>query len=391
MNTIKNLSCVVLLALLAACGGSKKDDNATINDLKAKIEKQKADKAKADADLKKLEADLIRMDSASATLAKIKLVAVIPVVTQPFEHFIDLIGRVDADNISYITPRLGPGQVKQIYITEGQLIKKGQLVLKLDDAIVRQQITAAKKTMDGVKTQLSYARNVYQRQKNLWEQGIGTEVQLLTLKTSVESLENQLVAADEQVKILVEQLKTANVYSDVTGVVDQLNVRVGETFVGATAMGPQIRVVNKSSLKVVANIPENYSLRVQRGTPVVINIPDANTTVNSSINLISQSVEANMRGFMAEAKIPSNTALRPNQSANMRVKDYSVANAIVIPSSMVQADEVGKYVYVATKASNGKTYAHKVVVVVGETYGSNVEIKGGLQAGAEGQLISVVK
>jgi len=388
---------------VTSCSNSKKDGAATINDLKAKIEKEKKEKATNDAELKKLEADLLRMDSNTAMAAKVKLVSTMSVTTQAFEHFIDLLGRVDADNVSYISPRGMGGQVKAIYIKEGQFVKRGQLVLKLDDAIVRQQILAARKAMDGIKTQLNFAKNIYQRQKNLWEQGIGTEVQLITAKTNVESLENQLVAANEQVKVAIEQLNTANVYSDVSGIADRVNIRIGETFVGATQIGGQIVIINKNTLKVKVNVPENYLTRLRTGTPVLINIPDAQkVNIPSSISLISQSIDANLRGFMAEAKIPSDGSLKPNQTAIMRIKDYSATNAIVIPINMVQTDENGKYVFTMLKSSNGKTTAHKVPVIIGEVYGDNVEIKSGLNAGEqlitegyqslyEGQSVSVIK
>ncbi len=388
---------------VTSCSNSKKDGAATINDLKAKIEKEKKEKATNDAELKKLEADLLRMDSNTAMAAKVKLVSTMSVTTQAFEHFIDLLGRVDADNVSYISPRGMGGQVKAIYIKEGQFVKRGQLVLKLDDAIVRQQILAARKAMDGIKTQLNFAKNIYQRQKNLWDQGIGTEVQLITAKTNVESLENQLVAANEQVKVAIEQLNTANVYSDVSGIADRVNIRIGETFVGATQMGGQIVIINKNTLKVKVNVPENYLTRLRTGTPVLINIPDAQkVNIPSSISLISQSIDANLRGFMAEAKIPSDGSLKPNQTAIMRIKDYSATNAIVIPINMVQTDENGKYVFTMLKSSNGKTTAHKVPVIIGEVYGDNVEIKSGLNAGEqlitegyqslyEGQSVSVIK
>ena len=388
---------------VTSCSNSKKDGAATINDLKAKIEKEKKEKATNDAELKKLEANLLRMDSNTAMAAKVKLVSTMSVTTQAFEHFIDLLGRVDADNVSYISPRGMGGQVKVIYIKEGQFVKRGQLVLKLDDAIVRQQILAARKAMDGIKTQLNFAKNIYQRQKNLWDQGIGTEVQLITAKTNVESLENQLVAANEQVKVAIEQLNTANVYSDVSGIADRVNIRIGETFVGATQMGGQIVIINKNTLKVKVNVPENYLTRLRTGTPVLINIPDAQkVNIPSSISLISQSIDANLRGFMAEAKIPSDGSLKPNQTAIMRIKDYSATNAIVIPINMVQTDENGKYVFTMLKSSNGKTTAHKVPVIIGEVYGDNVEIKSGLNAGEqlitegyqslyEGQSVSVIK
>ena len=383
-NSVTIAILFLSVVTVTSCSNRKKDGAATINDLKAKIEKEKKEKATNDAELKKLEADLLRMDSNTAMAAKVKLVSTMSVTTQAFEHFIDLLGRVDADNVSYISPRGMGGQVKAIYIKEGQFVKSGQLVFKLDDAIVRQQILAARKAMDGIKTQLNFAKNIYQRQKNLWEQGIGTEVQLITAKTNVESLENQLVAANEQVKVAIEQLNTANVYSDVSGIADRVNIRIGETFVGATQIGGQIVIINKNTLKVKVNVPENYLTRLRTGTPVLINIPDAQkVNIPSSISLISQSIDANLRGFMAEAKIPSDGLLKPNQTAIMRIKDYSATNAIVIPINMVQTDENGKYVFTMLKSSNGKTTAHKVPVIIGEVYGDNVEIKSGLNAGEQ--------
>jgi membrane fusion protein, multidrug efflux system len=382
MKKITKLSVAVAIMMFAAsCGNSKKEGDATINDIKAKLETEKSKRTANEAAIKKLEADLLRLDSNTANAAKIKLVSVQPVVAQKFEHFIDLQGKVDAENISYISPRMGPAQVKAVYVTEGQFVKKGQLLLKLDDAIMRQSVTAAKQQLEGIKTQLGFAKNIYQRQKNLWDQGIGTEVQLISAKTNVAGLENQLSAAGEQIKTLQEQLNTANVYSDVTGVADIVAIRVGETFSGMSALGPQIKIVNTSSLKVVTNVPENYLTRMRKGSPVEITIPDANKKINSTISLISQSIDPLQRGFIAEAKIPYDATLKPSQSAVVKILDYAVANAVVIPVNVVQSDETGKYVYVLSKSSTGKTTAHRVIVTIGEVYGENVEIKAGLKAG----------
>ena len=367
--------------LIASCGSSKKDDAAGINDKKAALENLKSTMAKNEAEIAKLQAELEKLDSNTANAAKIKLVAVATVATHDFKHYIDLQGKVDAENISYISPRGMPGQVKAVYVQQGQYVKKGQLLLKLDDAIVQQQVAAAKQQLDGIKTQLGFAKNLYQRQKNLWDQGIGTEVQLITAKTNVESLENHLTAAGEQIKLAIEQLKTTYVYSDVNGVADVVAIRVGETFQGMSAMGPQIKIVNTSSLKVVTNVPENYLTRMRKGSQVQIFIPDANKTVNSTISLISQSIDPLQRGFIAEAKIPYDAVLKPSQSAVVKILDYAAANAIVIPVNVVQSDETGKYVFVLTKSSNGKTLAHRVVVTIGEVYGESVEIKAGLKAG----------
>ena len=382
MKKITQISIAVLtMFLIASCGNSKKDGAAQVNDKKAAIEKLKADRTKTDEEIKKLQVELEKLDSNSANAAKIKLVGIAIVTTQDFKHYIDLQGKVDAENISYISPRMGPAQVKAVYVSQGQFVKKGQLLLKLDDAIMRQSVTAAKQQLEGIKTQLGFAKNIYQRQKNLWDQGIGTEVQLITAKTNVTALENQLSAAGEQIKTLQEQLNTANVYSDVSGIADVVAIRVGETFSGMGATGPQIKIVNTSSLKVVTNVPENYLTRMHKGSPVEITIPDANKKISSTISLISQSIDPLQRGFIAEAKIPYDATLKPSQSAIVKILDYAAANAVVIPVNVVQSDETGKYVYVLTKSSNGKTTAHRVIVTIGEVYGENVEIKAGLKAG----------
>ncbi|MBS1733343.1 MAG: efflux RND transporter periplasmic adaptor subunit [Bacteroidetes bacterium] len=388
-----------LLIFMASCGNSKKDDSAKLNDKKAELEKLKTDKTKTEEQIKKLQSELEKLDSNMASASKIKLVSITPVTTQDFKHFIDLKGQVDAENISYISPRGMGGQVKAVYVREGQAVKKGQLLLKLDDAIMQQNVTANRQQLEGIKTQLSFARNLYQRQKNLWDQGIGTEVQLITAKTNVESLENQLKSAQEGVQVAVEQAKTAYVYSDVSGIADVVNIKVGETFTGMTQLGPQIKIVNTSSLKVITNVPENYLTRIHKGSPVEVTIPDANKKINSNISLISQSIDPVQRGFIAEAKIPYDALLKPSQSAVLRILDYTAPNAIVIPVNVLQSDETGKYVYVAVKSSNGKITAHRVTVNIGEVYGETVEIKGGLKAGDEiitegfqnlyeGQLIS---
>ena len=369
------------MLLIASCNNSKKNDAALINDKKAAIEKLKADRTKTDEEIKKLQADLEKLDSNSSNSAKIKLVGIALVTSKDFKHYIDLQGHVDAENISYISPRGMPGQVKAIYVQQGQLVKKGQLLLKLDNAIVNQQVNAAKQQLEGIKTQLSFAKNIYQRQNNLWDQGIGTEVQLITARTNVESLDNQLKAVNEQVKVAVEQLNTSNVYSDVQGVADIVNVRIGEIFQGMTPIGPQIKIVNTTNLKVVTNIPENYLTRLHKGSVVEISIPDANKKITSSISLISQSIDATLRGFVAEAKIASDPTLKPNQSAIMRILDYAAPNAVVIPVNTIQSDETSKYVYILAKLGNGKSIAKKVSVIIGEVYGNNVEIKAGLKAG----------
>lgn len=383
MKQITQFATVLLVAiLLASCGSeTKKEKGQVVADMKARLEKLRAQKDKTEEEIQALQTKLESLDPSSTANSKVRLVAISPVETKDFLHYIDLQGTVDAQNISYIAPRGMGGQVKALFVKEGQAVKKGQLLLKLDDAIMQQQVAAAKQQLETIKTQLSFAKNLYQRQKNLWDQGIGTEVQLITARTNAETLENQLKSAQEQVKVAVEQMNTTNVLSDVDGIADIVNIRVGEQFIGMTQAGPQIKIVNKSNLKVVTSIPENYLTKVQKGSPVIVSIPDAQKDFNSVISLISQSIDPTQRGFIAEAKIPSDPALKPNQTAVIRINDYKAANAIVVPVNCVQSDETGKFVFLVNTEPGGKMIARKQAVTIGEVYGNNMEIKAGLKAG----------
>ena len=374
-------SVIVLCAI--SCNNSSKEKNAILANKKSLLIKLTEEKNKIDNQIKLLEEEISKLDTAISSNKNAKLVAVSPVAVQLFEHYIDLRGRIDAENISYITPRGMGGQVKALLIKEGDQVQKGQLLLKLDDAIMRQSLIAARQQLEVIKTQLSFARNVYDRQQNLWEKGIGTEVQLLNAKTTADALQNQLKTAEEQVKVAVEQLNTTNVYSDVDGVAETVMVKVGELFGG---MG-QIKIVNTDKLKVIANVPENYLTRVHKGTPVVIEIADANKILHSTISLIGQTIENTQRGFIAEAKIPSDGILKPNQSVLMKILDYTSPNAVVVPVNTIQSDEKNKYVYILEKKASGRTIATRKIIELGYVYGDFVEIKSGLQGGE--QLITV--
>ncbi|RYY97457.1 MAG: efflux RND transporter periplasmic adaptor subunit [Chitinophagaceae bacterium] len=376
---------VALALVLSACGNSKKDGNAELNDKKAALEKLRGEQKKVSDEIAKLEAEIAKLDP-SAVAATAKLVSVMPLGTDNFTHFIELQGKVESNNISYAAPRNGGGLVKAVYVTQGQAVRKGQLLLKLDDAVARTQIAQ-------VEAQLATARDLYNRQQKLWKEDIGTEVQLIQARSGVTALEKQLATAREAASM-------SNVYAETSGIADEVTVHAGEMF-AANPMGPRIRIVNNSSLKVTANIPENYLARVKQGTPVQLFFPDLNRTVTSSISVISQSINADTRGFIVEARIPADAAVKPNQVVQVKIQDYNNPNVVTVPLNVVQSDEKGKYVYVLAKEGN-KTVARKRSVVVGESYGEQIEVKSGLASGDqlitegyqdlyEGQLIAVAK
>lgn len=377
IQLIKQVTVLAIILSLAACGANPK---GSLAEKKAELDKLKKEQSTLSDKIKNLENDIAKADTSAVKENIAKLVGVTTVATQDFKHYIELTGRVDADNISYISPRLGPGQVKAVYVKRGDYVKKGQLLLKLDDVVIRQSISAARQGLEALKTQLAFAKDLYNRQNNLWKQGIGTEVQLLTAKNNVESLEKQLKAGEENIKTIQEQANASNIYSDVDGIADIVDIRVGEIFTGAGAMGPQIKIVNTNNLKVITDIPENYSAKVKNGSRVVVSIVELNKTYNTSISFSGKVINPNNRSFIAEAKLPYDGFIRPNQLAQVKIEDYSVANAIVVPVNIVGTDDKGKYVYVVVKEGT-KLLAKKKAIVVGELYNQFIEVKTGIAAG----------
>lgn len=363
-NIIKTASAALLLVLLVACEDSRKDDRGELSEKKAKLEKLKNDHKKLSDEIAALEKEIAKLDPAAVEVNP-KLVSVTPLVTQNFTHYIDLQGKIDADDISYVAPRNGQGGlVTALFVKKGDYVKKGQQILKLDDAV-------ALKTLKQLESQLAFAKDLYQRQQNLWNQNIGTEVQLITAKNNVTTLEDQIAE-------LKEHWAMTNVRAEVSGVAEEVNVRVGEIFVGA----PQIKIINTSSLKATVDIPETYVARVRKGSAVQVIIPDLNKTINARVTLVSQSIGENSRGFIADVRIPYDPALKPNMLALVKIQDYAASNVIVIPMNTIQTDEKGKYVYVMAD-EKGKKIAKKKPVVVGEIYGDQIEIRQGLAPGEQ--------
>jgi membrane fusion protein (multidrug efflux system) len=374
-----------MLLLLTACGNSKKDSAGDLNDKKAKLEQLRGEQKKLSDQIDSLEKQIARLDPAS-TAATAKLVSVMPLGTDNFTHYIELQGKVESSNIAYAAPNGPGGQVKGVYVQQGSAVRKGQLLLKLDDAVVRSQIAQAE-------SQLSFLRDLYNRQQKLWKEDIGTEVQVVTAR-------NNVTAAEKQIAILRQQLAMSNVYAEMNGIADEVTVHVGEMF-APNPQGPHVKIVNTGSLKMTANIPETYVARVHKGSPVQVYLPDVKRTISTTISVISQAINADTRGFIVEARIPADAGVKPNQVGQIRIQDYNNPDVVTVPVNVVQSDDKGKYVYVLAN-EGGKSRARKRSINVGESYGERIEVKGGLQSGDqlitegyqnlyEGQLVAIAK
>ena len=373
------------LSLILASCGAKNSGNSDLAQKKAKLEQLKKQQDDLTKQIASLQAQIVAADP-SANPEKAKLVAVQKLSTENFNHYINLQGKVDAQDIAYVTPQNQGGQVKALFVKQGDNVKKGQLLLKLDDAMYSTQL-------DQAQTQLKFAKDLYQRRNNLWKEGIGTEVDLNTAKNNVDQAQHQLDQINEQIGF-------TNVYAQMNGVADEVTIRVGETFTGNPATGGYIKLVNTGDLKATAQVPDIYLDKVKVGSNVKIVLPDMNDSLMSKISVAGKVINPSSRTFQIEAKLPSNSLLRANQLAFIKIMDYSAANTLTIPVNTLQTDEQGKYVLVAV-TENGKLYARKKHVQVGELYNDQLEIKNGLADGDmlitdgfqnlyDGQLITTI-
>jgi len=170
----------------------------------------------------------------------------------------------------------------------------------------------------------------------------------------------------------------SEVYAQISGVADMVNIKVGEYFSPQTATVLGIRIVNTNNLKVTAQVPENYLHRVNEGARIQISLPDINKTIETKITVKGKTIDLNSRSFYVEARLPASKDFRPNQIALVKIQDYQANNTVTVPMNTLQNDEKGKYVMVAVE-ENGRLLARKRAVEIGELYGDNLEIKSGLQ------------
>ncbi len=339
---------ISMATLMMACGGSDK---------KAELEKLKKQKSDIETKITSIEEELAKTD----TTNKIKATEVIAMSLTPqtFKTYIEIQGRIDADeNVSLSTE--SPGTVTKINVKVGDKVIKGQVLAETDSRAYQQQ-------MQDFQTNLNLAKDVYDRQKNLWDQKIGTEVQFLQAKTNKESLENKMGS-------LQEQIRMSKIISPINGTVDGVNIKVGQSVMpGLNA----ITVVNFSNLKVKADVSESYASRVKTGNDVKILFPDMNDSIEAKVSYASRAISNLTRTFGVEVNLDNTKEYHPNMVAKLRINDFtSPAPEIVVPVKYIQRGTTDNYVLIA---QNGK--AIKKVIKTNREYKGMIEVISGLNAG----------
>lgn len=339
------------------------------SDKKAKLEKLKAKHDEIAEQIKALEKEIATDEGKS--IDKIAEVSVTPLKTAEFNHYLEVQGKIDGEENVTVSPKM-LGVITAINVEEGQLVKKGQVLAQIDDAVLRQSLA----TLD---SSLVFVNNLYIKQKNLWDQKIGSEVQYLTAKNNKESIENSI-------KSLKEQMALAKIVSPINGTVEEIPIKVGQAVTPGVTTA--FRVVNLSSVKVVVDVAEAYSAKLKTGNDVIVTFPDLDKEINSKISFASKFINTTNRTFACEVKL-SNTdeSYRANMIAVVKINDYHADSAISVPVNVIQKMSGENYVYTAVKDKTKGYIASKTKVVLGQTYNGYTEILEGLKQ--DDKIISV--
>ncbi|MFN8287121.1 MAG: efflux RND transporter periplasmic adaptor subunit [Chitinophagales bacterium] len=358
---MKKLALVLMgLVLLASCGQSELDKK------KKQLADDKAEVKKLNSEIESLEKEIAKLDTSFKVEQKAKLIETTELAKQDFKHYIEVQGSVDAEENVTVLPQQ-PGIVKALYVKEGQHVTKGQIL----------GITETTQTMEvalqTLQTQLDLATTAYEKQKALWDQNIGSEIQYLQAKTQKETLEKQMAAQRAQ-------LEMTKLIAPISGTVDAVNLKVGDMAIGSQLM-PGIRIVNNNSLSVKAKLSDNDFGKVKEGDKVELEVGDGRAPVIATVSYVQKTIDARSRTFTVEVDLNNaGNQLAANMIARLKINDAVLKDVIVVPSNIVQTSVDGQYVLVAEE-NNGNKVARKHMVKTGMDYKGQTVITEGLTTG----------
>lgn len=367
---MKNIIYILTTTLiLASCGGGEKK---SVSDLIAQgdLETLRAKKTEMAEQQRAIEKELQMLDSVIAEKSgeeKLPLVTTLVAKGEKFDHFLELQGDVKTKQNVLIYPEM-PGTLQKVYVKEGQRVKKGQLLASIDDGGMGSQVSQ-------LKTQAALAKTTYERQKRLWDQKIGSEIQFLQAKSSYEATENAVKQAQSQ-------LGKSTIRAPFTGIIDDVIKDQGT--VVAPGQGSEVfRIVNLSDMYITVDVPENYLGGIEKGKEAKVFFPVLGDTILSKIRQTGNFINPSNRAFSVEIPVPNEKGnIKPNLSARVSLNDYSSDNAILVPQGIISENAEGEqYVYVAVEPDGDKAVAKRRIIKTGKTQGSFVEALSGIVDG----------
>jgi membrane fusion protein, multidrug efflux system len=355
----KIISIFILSVVLFSCG--KKENTASIDDLiKSKNAKELQNRKSA------MQADIAKIEQALATIEVKQSEALVSVETLKdtvFNHYLDIQGSLQTKENILIQPEM-PGALIALNVKAGQRVSKGQTLGKVDDGGMSQQLAS-------VENQYNLAKTTFERQKRLWDQKIGSEIQFLQAQT-------QMVGLQKSMLQMKAQLDKTLIKAPFSGVIDEVYVERGQV-VSASPQG-LMRIVNLSNMYVSTTVPETYIGKLKVGTQVDVFLTSLNKTYKGKVRQVANYINPSNRSFGIEVSLPNpENLLRPNQVAKLKIMDYTNKSAIVVPTNVVQEDGEGNKFVFTVSDSNGKTgKAKKTIVSLGKSSDNVTEIAKGL-------------
>ncbi|WP_340153079.1 efflux RND transporter periplasmic adaptor subunit [uncultured Marivirga sp.] len=357
---MKNSILILALAvLMGACNEGSESEK-----LKAKLEKIEKDIQSQTIEAAELKEQIAELDPEFAKVTdQSVLIKSETVKPMDFKHKIQVQGEVASrKNITMGAETMG--RVTQVNVSPGDMVKRNQLLVKLDAPTTENSIKE-------LKTALDLAGTIFEKQKNLWEQKIGTEVQYLEAKNRKETLERQLATAQSQ-------LDMAFIRAPFNGRINDVSVNTGELVQPGM---PILNMVSQEEMYLQAAVSEDYINDFDQGDSVEVYLPSIKKSFSTIVSAVSYVINPNNRTFQLEVKVNEFVdKLKPNQFARLTLVDYENESAIVVPSDVVQQDNIGNFVYVVKSEKNQKK-AEKVRVERGKTYNGNTEILKGIKSG----------
>jgi len=366
----KILTLIITILLLVSCTDKKQPSvdeiiaEGNVKTLKTKRDELKSLQHENSESIKKIEVELAKYNTDS----KYPLVTTFKVKTIEFKHYLEIQGNVVTKQNIIVYPEFS-GTLIQMLVKEGQHVTKGQVLARIDDGGMSQQLAQ-------VEAQTTLAQTTYERQKRLWDQKIGSEMQYLQAETTYKAQQN---AVDQ----LKKQLAKTTVRAPFSGIIDDVFTEQGT--VVSPGQSQLLRIVNLNNMYIEAEIPENNLLTIKKGKSVEVYFPVLNKTVHTNVRQVGNFINPSNRSFKIEIGLPNKDGeIKPNLTSKLKINDYSNNEAILIPQSIINENAKGQqYVYVITDKKDAKGTAKKVVIVTGKTQGDIIEVLEGLENGAE--------
>ena len=367
MKTKQLIGAFIISAALASCGGAQEGksveeiiENNDLAELKEKHNELVAQEHELSNQIEMLGTAISKLDNNKVR----PLVSVYTIKPEEFKHYVEVQGNIDTKQNVVLYPEYA-GVLTKVLVKEGQQVSSGQLLATIEDGGLAQQVNQAE-------IQADLSRTTFERQKRLWDQKIGSEMQFLQAKANYE-------AQQKSVSQLKSQLAKTQIKAPFSGIVDEIMIEEGNV-VGPGQMGV-MRVINMNQMYVESDVPETFISAISKGRAVQVEIPVLNQTIDGVISQASNYIKPDNRSFRVEAVLQNKEGkIKPNMTARLKINDYTAENAIMIPQSIISEDSEGKQYVYKVNTSKSEPTAERIFISTGKKGGDYIEVIEGLAA-----------